>query len=110
MDKANLLIWLDGKLVPRGEAKISVYDHGLLYGDGVFEGIRQYNGRVFEKEGAPEAAVRVGAGDPAEDSLYAGAVVGGRSTRDACDEQAAIAYIRLVVTRGVGYLGISPGR
>ena len=40
-------IYLDGKLVEKNEAKISVFDHGLLYGDGVFEGIRAYNGRVF---------------------------------------------------------------
>ena len=49
MDKSKMMVWLDGKLVPRNEACISVYDHGLLYGDGVFEGIRQYNGRIFEK-------------------------------------------------------------
>jgi branched-chain amino acid aminotransferase len=48
MDK--LLIHLDGKIVPEAEAKISVFDHGLLYGDGVFEGIRFYNGRVFRLE------------------------------------------------------------
>src|SRR6476469_7643414 len=43
-----LKIWIDGKLLPKEDAKISVYDHGLLYGDGVFEGIRVYNGRIFE--------------------------------------------------------------
>src|SRR3954447_21179255 len=48
--KRSLQIWLDGKLVPKEEAKISVYDHGLLYGDGVFEGIRVYNGKIFECE------------------------------------------------------------
>ena len=42
-----LKIWLDGKLVDKDDAKISVYDHGLLYGDGVFEGIRAYSGKVF---------------------------------------------------------------
>ena len=42
-----LKIWLDGSLVDEGEAKVSVFDHGLLYGDGVFEGIRFYSGRVF---------------------------------------------------------------
>jgi len=41
-------IWLNGKFVPRAKAAISVYDHGLLYGDGVFEGIRAYHGRVFK--------------------------------------------------------------
>jgi branched-chain amino acid aminotransferase len=40
-------IYLDGKYVPSEEAKVSVFDHGLLYGDGVFEGIRVYNGRIF---------------------------------------------------------------
>jgi hypothetical protein len=43
----ELLVWLNGELVAKSQAKISVYDHGLLYGDGVFEGIRAYNGRVF---------------------------------------------------------------
>ena len=42
------LIYLDGKFVPRQEAKVSVFDHGLLYGDGVFEGIRAYDGVVFQ--------------------------------------------------------------
>ena len=43
----ELLVWLNGELVPKSQAKVSVYDHGLLYGDGVFEGIRAYSGRVF---------------------------------------------------------------
>src|SRR3990170_5992046 len=43
----ELLIYLNGKFVPKNEAKTSIYDHGFLYGDGVFEGIRAYNGRVF---------------------------------------------------------------
>ena len=43
-----LKIWLDGKLVDQADAKISVFDHGLLYGDGVFEGIRVYNSKIFE--------------------------------------------------------------
>src|SRR3954451_9738681 len=45
-----LQIWLDGQLVDPKDAKISVYDHGLLYGDGVFEGIRVYSGKIFECE------------------------------------------------------------
>src|SRR5215211_1250521 len=45
-----LTIFLDGKFVPESEAKVSVFDHGLLYGDGIFEGIRFYNGRVFRLE------------------------------------------------------------
>ena len=43
-------IWLDGAIVDESEAKISVFDHGLLYGDGIFEGIRFYNSRVFRLE------------------------------------------------------------
>src|SRR5256885_16533843 len=46
----ELTIFLDGKFVPESEAKVSVFDHGLLYGDGIFEGIRFYNGRVFRLE------------------------------------------------------------
>ena len=45
-----MLIYLNGEFVPESEAKVSVFDHGLLYGDGVFEGIRAYNGRVFRLE------------------------------------------------------------
>jgi len=44
----ELQIYIDGKFYPKSEAKISVYDHGFLYGDGVFEGIRAYNGVVFK--------------------------------------------------------------
>src|SRR5947209_5453797 len=43
-----LKVWIDGRLVDKADAKVSVYDHGLLYGDGVFEGIRSYHGRIFE--------------------------------------------------------------
>ena len=44
----SLKVWIDGKLYDKENAKISVYDHGLLYGDGVFEGIRVYHGKIFE--------------------------------------------------------------
>ena len=43
----GLKVWIDGCIIPSEDAKISVYDHGLLYGDGVFEGIRSYSGKVF---------------------------------------------------------------
>src|SRR5208337_712363 len=45
--RLSMMIYIDGQFLPREQAKISVFDHGLLYGDGVFEGIRAYNGRVF---------------------------------------------------------------
>ncbi|RJS68140.1 branched-chain amino acid aminotransferase, partial [Candidatus Bathyarchaeota archaeon] len=48
MSGDELLIYIDGKYYPKSEAKISVYDHGFLYGDGVFEGIRSYGGVVFK--------------------------------------------------------------
>jgi branched-chain amino acid aminotransferase len=104
-----LKIWLDGKFVDQADAKISVYDHGLLYGDGVFEGMRVYNGKLFE----PEIHFR---------RLYESA----RAIRltipflaehlKAATEETfklngfAECYIRLVVTRGVGTLGLGPDR
>ncbi|HUO10343.1 MAG TPA: branched-chain-amino-acid transaminase [Phycisphaerae bacterium] len=104
---ANLLVWLNGKLVPKGEAKISVYDHGMLYGDGVFEGIRQYNGRVFEKQAHLkrlfESAQAIRLKIPFTMEQLSAALeetLAANKLRDC--------YIRLVVTRGIGYLGISP--
>jgi branched-chain amino acid aminotransferase len=63
MDK--LLIHLDGKIVPEAEAKISVFDHGLLYGDGVFEGIRFYNG-ASSAGSAHASSLRLGEVHPAK--------------------------------------------
>jgi branched-chain amino acid aminotransferase len=109
----NLKIWFDGKIVPVADAKISVFDHGILYGDGIFEGIRSYNGRVFEREAhlrrfydsakqirltlpwTPEQL-----GKALDDALAANDYL--RPDKDA--------YIRLVATRGTGVLGISPLR
>src|SRR4051812_22585302 len=101
------LIWLDGKLLPKTDAKVSVYDHGLLYGDGVFEGIRLYNGRVFQKEAHLkrlfESAQAIRLKIPFTSEQLSQAIeetVAANKFKDC--------YIRLVVTRGVGYLGISP--
>ena len=57
-------VYIDGKLYDKEDAKISVYDHGLLYGDGVFEGIRSYGGKVFRLDAAPRPAVELGQGHP----------------------------------------------
>jgi branched-chain amino acid aminotransferase len=107
MDKSNLLVWLDGKLEPKHEAKISVYDHGLLYGDGVFEGIRQYNGRVFEKAGHLkrlfESAQAIRLTIP-----YTPEELGAAIEETLAANKFKDCYIRLLVTRGIGYLGISP--
>jgi branched-chain amino acid aminotransferase len=100
-------IWLDGELVDESQAKISVFDHGLLYGDGVFEGIRFYNGRIFRLE---EHIRRL------FDSARA-IVINMPWTQEevckfTCETVAANGltdgYIRLVVTRGAGELGLNP--
>ncbi len=101
------LVWLNGELVPQSEAKISVLDHGVLYGDGVFEGIRAYNGRVFRLEEHLKrlfsSAKTIGLDIPLSAEELSRAVcetVRANGLRDA--------YIRLVVTRGVGDLGLDP--
>ena len=100
-------IWFNGKLVPPEQATVSVYDHGLLYGDGVFEGIRAYNGRIFKMDShlkrlyASAAAVRLEI--PYEVDELREAI---RVTVAANDRTEA--YIRLCVTRGVGALGLNP--
>ncbi|MHC4118709.1 MAG: branched-chain-amino-acid transaminase [Planctomycetota bacterium] len=100
-------IWLDGKLVDLEDAKITVLDHGLLYGDGVFEGIRVYSSRVFELDAhikrLYESAKAIRLDISINESELADAV---RRTVEAND--ITDGYIRLVVTRGVGTLGLNP--
>jgi len=100
-------IWLDGKLVEQENAKISIFDHGLLYGDGVFEGIRVYNGRVFELEAhirrLYESAKVIRLSIAMTQSELAGAVEETVKANNVTD-----GYVRLVVTRGVGTLGLNP--
>jgi branched-chain amino acid aminotransferase len=100
-------IFLDGKFVSEDEAKVSVFDHGLLYGDGVFEGIRLYNGRIFRLE---EHLDRLFASAKA---IMLAVPMNRQQLNDACCEACRRnnlhdGYIRLVVTRGVGYLGLNP--
>lgn len=102
-------IYVDGKFFSERDAKISVFDHGLLYGDGLFEGVRAYNGRVFKlKEhidrlfcSAKSILLRV---PMTHRELVAATVETCRRNR------LRDAYIRLVVTRGVGTLGLNPNR
>lgn len=100
-------IWLDGKLVDESEAKISVFDHGLLYGDGVFEGIRIYNGRVFRLEEHItrlfESARAIVLNIPWSHEEVVKATVETVAANGLKD-----GYIRLVVTRGAGELGLNP--
>ena len=104
-----LRIWMDGKLVPQSEAVVSVYDHGLLYGDGCFEGIRAYGGRVLKLKShiarmyESAALIRLNPAfdvDEIEDAV--------RETLAANELEDA--YIRLIFTRGVGTLGLHPFR
>ena len=102
-----LKIWLDDKLVDEADAKISVFDHGLLYGDGVFEGIRIYNRRIFELEAhikrLYESAKAIRLEVPMSRDKLISAVEKTAEVNGVID-----GYIRLVVTRGVGTLGLNP--
>ncbi len=100
-------VWLDGHLVDKQHATVPVYDHGLLYGDGVFEGIRVYNGRVFKLKSHLE---RLAASAHAIHLTLHYTI---REIEQAVRETVAAnglkdAYIRLVVTRGAGPLGLNP--
>ena len=103
----ELSIYVNGKFLPQSEAKVSVFDHGLLYGDGIFEGIRAYNGRVFKL-------------DRHLDRLYASARAIDLEIPHSREEMTRLileacrrnrirdGYIRPIITRGVGDLGIDP--
>jgi len=102
-----LKIWLNGRLVDEADAKVSVFDHGLLYGDGVFEGIRVYSRRVFELEAhlrrLYESAKAIRLDVPMQKNELTSAIERTVEANGIVD-----GYIRLVVTRGVGNLGLNP--
>ena len=106
MDKEPL-IYIDGEYHPKSQAKISVFDHGLLYGDGVFEGIRAYKGVVFKlKEHIDRlynSAKAIMLDIPLTKEEMINAVLETLRKNNMQD-----AYIRLIVTRGVGDLGLDP--
>jgi branched-chain amino acid aminotransferase len=100
-------IWIDGAYYDKASAKISVFDHGLLYGDGVFEGIRVYGRRVFRLEKHLDRLYASAKGvwidiPMAKDAMRR--LVDEAVGKSELDE----AYIRLIVTRGVGDLGLDP--
>ena len=104
-----MLVYIDGEYLPQEEAKISVFDHGLLYGDGVFEGIRSYKGRVFKLDGHLQRLY-----DSAK-AIMLRIPISIEDMEEAVLEtlrrnQLHDAYIRLVVTRGVGDLGLDPDK
>ena len=103
----NLKIYIDGNFYDQAEAKISVFDHGLLYGDGVFEGIRFYNDRVFRLDEHIDrlwgSARAIALEIPMSKSELVAATLETIRQNDLHD-----GYIRLIVTRGTGSLGLSP--
>ena len=103
----SLQVYIDGEYYPKEEAKVSVFDHGLLYGDGIFEGIRAYNGRVFRLDehlerlylSARSILINIGLSlDEMREAVLE--TLRRNNLKDA--------YIRLVVTRGKGDLGLDP--
>lgn len=105
----SLQVWINGKLLPKEQATVSVFDHGLLYGDGVFEGLRIYSGKVFRLDRhldrlyksakaicleIPIAPVELA--QAVNQTFQANGLVDG--------------YVRLIVTRGAGTLGLDPNR
>ena len=104
---SDKIIYLDGKYVPENEAKVSVFDHGLLYGDGVFEGIRAYNGRILRCEEhinrLYNAAKAIMLNIPITKDEMTQVLLETCRKNDIKD-----GYVRLVVTRGRGDLGLNP--
>ncbi|MCS7224682.1 MAG: branched-chain-amino-acid transaminase [Armatimonadetes bacterium] len=106
-ERQELKVWINGQLVTRSEAKVSVYDHGFLYGDGVFEGIRAYEGKVFmleeHLERLYESARSIWLTIPYRKEELKSAILG--TLRE---NGLRSAYIRVVVSRGEGDLGLDP--
>jgi len=103
----GLKIWLDNKLVDQADAKISVFDHGLLYGDGVFEGIRVYNRRIFELQAHIKRLYESARAIRLDVSMSKDELI--NAVKETAEANGVIdGYIRLVVTRGVGTLGLNP--
>lgn len=102
-----MIIYMDGRFVPRDEARVSVFDHGFLYGDGVFEGIRAYNGRVFRLQEhidrLYDSARTIDLQVPVTKDEMAGIIL--ETLRK---NQLKNGYIRPIVSRGVGDLGLDP--
>ena len=103
------IIFMNDRLVPEEEARVSVFDHGLLYGDGVFEGLRSYASRVFRLDAHLDrlwaSARAICLEIPLSKETVAKAVIDTLAANNLVD-----GYIRLVVTRGAGSLGLDPNR
>lgn len=103
----ELLVYLNGEFVPRSEARVSVFDHGYLYGDGVFEGIRSYNGRIFRLDQHLERLYRGAKAIVLEVPLTPEEfrdVILETVRRNGLDD----CYVRVILSRGEGDLGLDP--
>lgn len=109
-DDASLhegIVYVDGRFYAPGEASVSVFDHGLLYGDGVFEGIRIYNGRIFKLERHVERMFRSASSiglDPGLTPAQMGEIILETAARSGLRD----GYLRPLFTRGEGDLGVDP--
>jgi branched-chain amino acid aminotransferase len=103
------LIYVNGQIVPKSQAMVSVYDHGLLYGDGVFEGIRVYKGRIFKSKQHMERLYKCAEAIRLKIPISPEEMVDIQRRCIAANELVD-GYIRLVVTRGFGTLGLDPRR
>src|SRR5215475_12968352 len=102
-------IYLDGKFCSEADAKVSVFDHGLLYGDGIFEGIRAYNGLVFRLKEHIDRLFYSAKAILLEIPMSHAEIM--KATVETCRRnKLRDGYIRLVVTRGVGTLGLNPNK
>ena len=108
-DQYDLWVFLDGRLVKGADASLSVWDHGLLYGDGIYEGIRAYNGRLFKLEAhlsrLYDSARALQLNVPLTPAQLAGAIIATLRANKLKD-----AHVRPVVTRGPGKPGLDPRR
>ncbi|MEM9084238.1 MAG: branched-chain-amino-acid transaminase [Planctomycetota bacterium] len=125
--KERPVVWIDGQFLPKSKATVSVFDHGFLYGDGVFEGIRIYNGKIFKARSHTERIFRNARAifmdqqsvSPDDTATGVRKPEGGNfpytedeiiEIMEACVEANALSegYIRLIFSRGVGTLGLHP--
>ena len=107
--KMSFQVFIDGQLYGKEDAKISVYDHGLLYGDGVFEGIRSYGGKVFRMQAHLDRLWK------SAKAILLTIPMSREEMAEAIEKTLAVngiqdGYIRVVVTRGAGTLGLDPNR
>ncbi len=106
---SSLSIWMNGEFVPEEEASVSVFDHGLLYGDGVFEGIRAYDGVVYKLKEHIDRLYKSAKVINLDIPLPPDEMV--EACLEACRKNdIESGYIRLVVTRGIGDLGLDPDK